>query len=60
MLEETDGKQRKLCHKIKGVPINMGNKWQDLRSSLLIIIIVIPDFKSYNLIMPARIYFMKQ
>jgi len=60
MLEETDGKQRKLCHKIQGVPINMGNKWQYLRSSLLIISIVIPDFKSYNLIMSAIVYFMKQ
>ena len=29
------------------------------RSSLLIIRIVIPDFKSHNIIMSARVYFMK-
>ena len=29
------------------------------RSSLLKISIVIPDFKSHNIIMSARVYFMK-
>ena len=40
--------------KIQGVPKNIGIQ------SLLWIKIVIPNFKSHNISMPAKVYFMKR
>ena len=42
-----------------GCPNKHGNSGTHSRSSLLRISLVIPDFKSHNLIMSARVYFMK-
>ena len=44
---------------IQGVPISHGNSVTNLISSLLWISIVIPNFKSHNIIMSARISFLK-
>ena len=41
-------------------PNKHGNSVTNSISSLLRICIVIPDFKSHNIIMPARVYFMKR
>ena len=42
-----------------GCPNKHGNSVTNLISSLLWISIAIPDFKSHNIIMSARVYFMK-
>ena len=42
-----------------GCPKKHGNSVMNSISSLLWISIVIPNFKSLNIIMPARVYFMK-
>ena len=42
-----------------GCPNKHGNSVTNSISSLLWISIVIPDFKSHNIIMSARVYFMK-
>ena len=43
-----------------GCPKKHGNSVTNLISSLLWISIVIPNFKTHNIIMSARIYFMKR
>ena len=43
-----------------GCPNKHGNLVTNSRSSLLRISIVIPDFKSHNIIMSARVYLMKR
>ena len=43
----------------KRCPNKHGNSVTNSISSLLCISIVIPDFKSHNIIMSARVYFMK-
>ena len=45
---------------VQGVPKKHGNSVTNLISSLLCISIVIPNFKSHNIIMSARAYFMKR
>ena len=47
-------------HLTTGCPKNHGNSVTNLISSLLWISIVIPNFKSHNIIMSARVYFMKR
>ena len=42
-----------------GCPNKHGNSVTNSISSLLCISIVLPDFKSHNIIMSARVYFMK-
>ena len=42
-----------------GCPKKHGNSVTNSISSLLLISIVIPNFKSHNIIMSARVYFMK-
>ena len=42
-----------------GCPKKHGNSMTNRISSLLWISIVIPNFKSHNIIMSARVYFMK-
>ena len=44
----------------QGVPKKHGNSVTNSISSLLLISIVIPNFKSHNIIMSARVYFMKR
>ena len=46
--------------KLQGVPKTMGIQWHNWISSLLWIIIVMPSFKSHNIIMSATVYFMKR
>ena len=43
-----------------GCPKKHGNSVTNLISSLLWISIVTPSFKSHNIIMPVRVYFMKR
>jgi len=43
-----------------GCPKNHGNSVTNWISSLLWISIVIPNFESHNIIMSARVYFMKR
>ena len=45
---------------LQGVPKNHGNSVTNWISSLLWISIVIPNFKSHNTIMSARVYFMER
>ena len=45
---------------VQGVPKKTWNSVTNLISSLLCISIVIPNFKSHNIIMSARAYFMKR
>ena len=45
---------------VQDVPKNMGIQWRIWKSSLLWISIVIPNFKSHNIIMSARVYLMKR
>ena len=49
-----------IFNELQGVPINMGIQWTNSISSLLWISIVIPNFKSHNITMSARVYFMKR
>ena len=49
-----------LLHLSTGCPKKPGNSVTNWISSLLWISIVIPNFKSHNIIMSARIYFMKR
>ena len=46
-------------HALQGVPINMGIQWRIRYSFFLWISIVNPNFKSHNIFMSARVYFMK-
>ena len=43
-----------------GCPRKHGNSVTNSISSLLLISIVIPNFKSHNIVMSARVYFMKR
>ena len=45
---------------IQGVPKKHGNSITNSISSLLLISILIPNFKSHDIIMSARVYFMKR
>ena len=47
-----------IFNELQGVPISMGIQWTNSISSLLWISIVIPNFKSHNITMSARVYFM--
>jgi len=47
------------CTLCTGCPNKHGNSVTNSISSLLCISIVIPNFKSHNIIMSARVYFMK-
>ena len=49
-----------LPHHYTGCPKKHGNSVTNLISSLILISIVIPNFKSHNIIMPARVYSMKR
>ena len=46
------------CNSSTGCPKKYGNSVTNLISSLLWISIVMPNFKTHNIIMSARVYFM--
>ena len=50
--------QQTRCH-VQGVPINMGIFSDEFDIVLVRISIVIPNFKSHNITMSDRVYFMK-
>ena len=52
--------QRELFKRTTGCPKKHGNSVTNSLSSLLWISIVIPNFKSHNIITSARVYFMKR
>ena len=45
---------------VQGVPKNMGIQWRIRYRLCYELAIVIPNFKSHNIIMSARVYFMKR
>ena len=49
-----------IINKITGCPKTHGNSVTNSISSLLWISIVLPNFKSHNIIMSARVYFMER